>query len=111
VVCIGKTEKEPDIVIIDEIKNMAEERIKQFRVRCFSTFPDIEMYEIGVECTAVLARLNETLSAYPSGTVVHIVSDDPTSGIELERWSFNTGNKVIESRKEDGLNHFLVKKV
>ncbi len=85
--------------------------ISELKVRCFSAFPDIEMYEIGVECSAVLTRLNEMLSSYPPGTVVHIVSDDPTSGIELERWSLTTGNKIIEERNEEGLRHFIVEKV
>jgi glycine cleavage system H lipoate-binding protein/TusA-related sulfurtransferase len=94
-----------------EIEKEIFSKIKELRVICFSAFPDIEMYEIGVECSAVLTKLNDTLSSYPQGTVIHIVSDDPAADIEMERWSISTGNKILEKRIEDGLMHFLVGKV
>ncbi len=85
-------------------------RLRELRVHCFAEFPDYDMFEIGVECSAVLVRLNELLDKSPSGTVVHIVSDDNTAPVEMERWSGQTGNEVLESRKEDNLYHFIAKK-
>jgi len=85
-------------------------KIAELRVRCFAEFPDHEMYEIGTECSAVLVRLNEVLAASPVGTVVHLVSDDPTSELEMLRWSEVTGNQVLESRREGSLAHHVVKK-
>ncbi|MDV3243949.1 MAG: sulfurtransferase TusA family protein [Nitrososphaerales archaeon] len=84
--------------------------VRQLGVHCFAEFPDAEMFEIGVECSAVLVRLNEQLERSSSGTVVHIVSDDPTSDVEMARWQDQTGNAVLESRREGGLHHFIVKK-
>jgi TusA-related sulfurtransferase len=43
--------------------------------------------------------------------VIHVVSDDVTADIEMERWSDQTGQAVLESRKEGKLTHFIVKKV
>jgi TusA-related sulfurtransferase len=43
--------------------------------------------------------------------VIHVVSDDPTADIEMERWSDESGHMVLESRKEGKLAHFIVKKV
>jgi len=54
-------------------------------VHCFAGFPDYEMYEIGVECSAVLVMLNDFLATSEKGIVVHIVSDDTTADIEMER--------------------------
>ena len=85
-------------------------RIAELRIRCFAEFPDNEMYEIGTECSAVLVRLDELLSTSPYGTVVHLVSDDPASEIEMIRWSDRTGNQVLETRKEGTLVHYLLKK-
>ncbi len=85
-------------------------RLQELRVHCFAEFPDHDMFEIGVECSAVLVRLNELLDRSPSGTVVHIVSDDNTAPVEMERWSDQTGNAVLESRKEGNLYHFIAKK-
>ena len=62
-----------------------EARIAELKIRCFAEFPDNEMYEIGTECSAVLVRLDELLSTSPTGTVVHLVSDDPSSEIEMIR--------------------------
>jgi glycine cleavage system H protein len=85
-------------------------RITELRIRCFAEFPDYEMYEIGTECSAVLVRLDELFTTSPAGTVVHLVSDDPTSEIEMIRWSERTGNEVLETRREGNLVHYVVKK-
>ncbi len=85
-------------------------RIAELKIRCFAEFPDYEMYEIGTECSAVLVRLDELFSTSPKGTVVHLVSDDPTSEIEMMRWSDRTSNEVLETRREANLVHYIVKK-
>ena len=87
------------------------EQIRTLRVRCFSAYPDHEMWEIGVECAAVLVRLNELLDDSKVNEVVHVVSDDPIADIEMERWAEETGQVILESRKESKLTHFIVKKV
>jgi len=92
---------------IDRIKA----QIRDLRVRCFVAYPDYEMWEIGVECAAVLVRLNELLEGCKVNDVVHVVSDDPTADIEMERWADETGHEVLESRNEGNLMHFIVKKV
>ena len=86
-------------------------QIAALRVRCFAAFPDHEMFEIGIECSAVLAKLNELLTRIEVGSVVHLVTDDATSPIEMVRWSDQTGQPVIDERKEGNLFHFLVRKV
>lgn len=86
-------------------------QITQLRVKCFKAFPDYEMWEIGVECAAVLVRLNELIERCSLGEVIHVVSDDPTADIEMERWSDQTGQSLLESRTEGKLTHFIVKKV
>jgi glycine cleavage system H protein len=85
--------------------------IRNLRVRCFKAYPDHELWEIGVECAAVLVRLNELMERCAIGEVVHVVSDDPTADIEMVRWSDETGQEVLESREEGNLMHFIVKKV
>ena len=85
-------------------------RITELKIRCFAEFPDYDMYEIGTECSAVLVRLDETLSRSPLATVVHLVSDDPSSEVEMAAWSDRTGNKVLETRREGNLVHYVVKK-
>ena len=92
------------------VRGDLQARIAELKIRCFAEFPDNEMYEIGTECSAVLVRLDELLSTSPTGTVVHLVSDDPASEIEMMRWSDRTGNELLETRKEGNLVHYIVKK-
>jgi glycine cleavage system H lipoate-binding protein/TusA-related sulfurtransferase len=87
-----------------------EQRHSSMKVRCFAAFPDIELYEVGTECSAVLSRLDEELANSPRGAVVHLVSDDPTAEIEMMRWEGQTGNALLEVRPEGALRHFIVKK-
>lgn len=94
---------------------VAQERlrsqIRELRVRCFKAFPDHEMWEIGVECAAVLVRLNDLIEQISLKEVVHVVSDDPTADIEMARWSDETGQQLLESRQEGKLMHFIVRKI
>jgi glycine cleavage system H lipoate-binding protein/TusA-related sulfurtransferase len=91
-------------------KEALSAKVKQLRVHCFAEFPDYEMFEIGVECSAVLVKLNELLRESRAGTVVHVVSDDQSADIEMIRWSEQTSHPLLESRKEGNLHHFIVRK-
>ena len=104
---IGLTSLVAPKIAVDRIKA----QIRDLRVRCFAAYPDREMWEIGVECAAVLVRLNELLEHCEVNEVIHVVSDDPTAEIEMERWADESGQEVLESRKEENLEHFIVKKV
>jgi len=95
----------------DRALNLLESQIRALRVRCFAAFPDYELFEIGVECAAVLVRLNELLERMERGEVVHIVSDDATAPVEMARWSDETSQPVIDARREGNLFHYLVRKV
>jgi len=68
------------------------------------------MYEIGTECSAVLVRLNELLATTSVGDVVHLVTDDPTSYVEMVRWTDQTGQELVDWRQEGNLFHFIVRK-
>jgi glycine cleavage system H lipoate-binding protein/TusA-related sulfurtransferase len=103
-----------ELSLLSDLKTSEEKirsQIRELRVRCFKAFPDYEMWEIGVECAAVLVRLNELIERMALSEVVHVVSDDPTADIEMVRWSDQTGQDVVESRQEGKLMHFIVRKV
>ncbi|MGI0067193.1 MAG: sulfurtransferase TusA family protein, partial [Thermoplasmata archaeon] len=84
--------------------------MQEHHVRCWPVPPDYQMFEIGLECSAILAQLNDELARRPAGTAVMIVTDDPTSPIEMERWSDQTGHALLAKRREEGLFEFLVRK-
>jgi glycine cleavage system H lipoate-binding protein/TusA-related sulfurtransferase len=93
-----------------EAMDVFKERIAEFHARCFKAFPDNEMYEIGTECSAVLVHLNELLATTSIGDVVHLVTDDPTSYVEMVRWTDQTGHELVDWRQEGNLFHFIVRK-
>jgi glycine cleavage system H protein len=87
-----------------------EARIRDQRIRCWPVTPEVELYEIGLECSAVLAKLNEEVDRRGAGEAVLLVTDDPTSPVEMVRWSDQTGHAVLAHRREGTLHHFLVRK-
>jgi glycine cleavage system H protein len=94
----------------DAVAERLAERIRTQRIRCWPQTPDLELYEIGIECSAVLTMLNEEVARRPAGTAALLVTDDPTSPIEMERWSDQTGHRLLAHRKEGNLHQFLVRK-
>lgn len=103
-----------DLKALETIENCHDKMslaIQKLRVRCFAAFPDHEMFEIGVECSATLAKLDELIEKIPAGEVIHLVSDDPTADLEMLRWSEERRQSLLEMKNEGNLFHFIVKKV
>ncbi len=103
-----------DMRTLETIENCHDKMsmaIQKLRVRCFAAFPDHEMFEIGVECSATLAKLDELIEKIPAGEVIHLVSDDRTADLEMLRWSEERGQSLLEMRNEGNLFHFIVKKL
>ena len=95
---------------IDECYADIKKLIEKLHVRCFSAFPDYEMFEIGVECAATLTKLDELIGKIDVGNIVHVVSDDTSADLEMIRWSEEREQNLLEFRKEGNLYHFIVKK-
>jgi TusA-related sulfurtransferase len=107
---VGKTEDLGFLRRLPDAEPQIARKLKERHVHCFAAFPDYEMSDIGVECAAVLVELNELLSKSSTGTVVHIISDDSSAEVEMERWSDQTGNALLEYRKDGSIHHFIVRK-
>jgi glycine cleavage system H protein len=86
------------------------ERIRTQRIRCWPVSPDVELVEVGLECSAVLTKLTEEIARRPAGDAVLLVSDDPTSPIEMVRWADRSGHALLVHRREGPLHQFLVRK-
>jgi glycine cleavage system H protein len=102
--------KADNLKFIDQCHDEIKLLIEKLHVRCFSAFPDYEMFEIGVECAATLTKLGELIGKIDMGNIVHVVSDDLSADLEMIRWSEETGQNLLEIRKEGNLYHFIVKK-
>ena len=85
-------------------------KVREMRIRCLPAAPDVELFEIGAECQAILVRLDEEIARPAVGDVVHLVTDDPTAAIEMVRWSDRSGYPVLHQWAESNLGHFLIQK-
>lgn len=85
--------------------------IEARRIRCWPKTPDTELVETGAECAAVLARLNEELARRSAGETILLVTDDPTSPIEMVRWTDQTGHGLLAQRREGPVYWFLLEKL
>lgn len=95
---------------IQSCRDVVKSQVKGLHIRCFVAFPDYEMFEIGVECSATLAKLDDLLKHMKIGDVIHVVSDDVTADLEMMRWSEQRSQPVLEIRKEQNLFHIIVQK-
>lgn len=107
---------------IDKCKDELSMLVKKYNVKCFKSFPDYEMYELGTECSATLAKLGDFIDLkMNTGQIVHLVSDDPTADLEVSRWAIDNNQEMVEiimekneiksSNKMNYLFHILVKKL
>ncbi|HEV2448863.1 MAG TPA: sulfurtransferase TusA family protein [Thermoplasmata archaeon] len=85
-------------------------RVAELRVRCEGPVPDVEVIELGSECSAVLARLDTELTLRAPGDIVRLVSDDPTSPIEMVRWADRTGHAVLGHYSDGPIHRFVVRR-
>ncbi len=85
-------------------------RRAELGVRCRPAVPDEELIEVGAECAAILVRLGEAIDRRAPGEVVLLVTDDPTSPIEMVRWSDRTGHAVVHQARNQDLFEFLVRR-
>ena len=80
------------------------------------------MYELGTECSATLAKLDDFLDKKMNvGHIVHLVSDDPTADLEVTRWVNENNQELVEiimeknelkiSNNTNYLFHILIKKL
>jgi glycine cleavage system H protein len=95
---------------LPEAKPRIAQLLKERQVHCYAAFPDFQIFDTGVECQAVLAKLNDLMGRSTPGTVALVVSDDGSAEVEMQRWSDQTGNAIVDQRKEGTLFHFVVRK-
>jgi glycine cleavage system H protein len=107
----GEFSSDPDgLETAVQVAGRLEERIRTRRVRCWPRTPEVELSEIGLECSAVLVKLNEELAHHAVGEAIVLVTDDPSSPIEMVRWTDQTGHAVLAHRREGDLHQFLVQR-
>ncbi|MDE1879569.1 MAG: hypothetical protein KGI89_03380 [Euryarchaeota archaeon] len=106
----GSAPLPPTLRDASHVREEVVRKVREMHIRCYPAVPDVELFEIGSECSAVLAHLDDEVARRAPEEVILLVADDPTAPIELERWRMRTGHSILHWRKEENLYHFLVRR-
>ena len=72
--------------------------------------PDQTLDTKGLNCPLPILKAKKSISQMESGQVLEVLSTDPGSVLDFEALSRQTGHELLESKKEDGVYIFLLKK-
>jgi TusA-related sulfurtransferase len=64
----------------------------------------------GLTCPLPVIKTKQAIDKLSVGQVLKMVATDPGSIRDIQAWSKRTGHDLLESRQEDSLYHFLIRK-
>ncbi len=64
----------------------------------------------GLTCPLPILRARKALNAVPTGEILQVLSTDPGAVADFEAFCRTTGNELLESKSEDGVYSFLIKR-
>lgn len=71
---------------------------------------DVELDTSGLNCPLPVLKTKKTLSTMQSGQLLHVISTDPGSVIDFAGFCAQSGNALIEERKENDKFYFTLRK-
>jgi len=70
----------------------------------------VQLDTSGLNCPLPLLKTKKALATMESGQVLHVISTDPASVIDLAAFAAKSGNTLLESRENSGKYYFLLRK-
>ena len=64
----------------------------------------------GLLCPLPIIKTKKAIDGMALGQVLEMISTDPGSVPDMEAWARQTGNDLLEYKKDDGLFTFYIKK-
>jgi tRNA 2-thiouridine synthesizing protein A len=64
----------------------------------------------GLMCPMPIVKLAKKIKEMKVGDVLELIADDVGSKEDVPAWCKRTGNELIESKEENGMFHYLIKK-
>lgn len=71
---------------------------------------DHELDASGLNCPLPLLRLKKALVGMRSGEVVRVLATDPAAHLDIGVYADQTGHRILEYFKRDGIQHFFIRK-
>jgi tRNA 2-thiouridine synthesizing protein A len=64
----------------------------------------------GMNCPIPILRLSRTVRSLKTGERLEMIATDPGSVKDIQAWSKQTGNTLVESKQENEKFRFIVEK-
>ncbi|MBX5454479.1 MAG: sulfurtransferase TusA family protein [Acidobacteriia bacterium] len=64
----------------------------------------------GLNCPLPILRARKALKDVPPGETLKVLATDPGSVKDFEAFCRSTGNQLVESKVEDGVYSFIIKR-
>ena len=64
----------------------------------------------GLSCPLPVLKTKKAIDGMELGQILEMIATDPGSTPDMRAWSRKTGHELLESREEDGLFWFYIKK-
>jgi TusA-related sulfurtransferase len=65
----------------------------------------------GLFCPIPIVKLTQEVKKHPTGTVIEVLATDPGTLADIPAWAKSSGNEVLDSKKEENIFKFLIKKI
>ena len=72
--------------------------------------PDQVLDTKGLNCPLPILKAKKAIAQMQSGQTLEVLSTDPGSVLDFEALSRQTGHQILESKQENGVYVFLLKK-
>jgi tRNA 2-thiouridine synthesizing protein A len=64
----------------------------------------------GLFCPMPIVKLTQEVKKHPTGTIIEVLATDPGTLADIPAWAKSSGNEILETKKEENVIKFLVKK-
>ena len=72
--------------------------------------PDQTLDTKGLNCPLPILKAKKSIAQMETGQTLEVLSTDPGAVMDFEALCRQTGHELLESKKEDGVYIFLLKK-
>jgi TusA-related sulfurtransferase len=75
-----------------------------------STTPVVQVDAKGLSCPLPVVRARLAIDKLSAGELIEIVATDPGSVSDFANWTKMSGHDLVDSRDEDGVYTYLIRK-
>ncbi len=71
---------------------------------------DVELDTTGLNCPLPVLKTKKALSTMSSGQLLHVISTDPASSLDFAGFCAQSGNVLVEERRDNDKFYFTIRK-